>query len=73
MYVERFGQRLMQARKDAGLTQQEAARLLETSQSQITKYETQRLEPNIEMLGKLIDLYGINANWLLGTGKYLDE
>lgn len=73
MYAENFGKRLAKARKDACMTQKEVAEYVETTQSQITKYETQRLEPNIEMLGKLIDLYQINANWLLGTGKSLKE
>lgn len=73
MYTENFAAKLKQARIENKMTQKQVAEALKTTQSQITKYETNRLEPNIETLAKLIDLYCINANWLLGTGKYLDE
>lgn len=71
MYKETFKERLRIARKKRDYTQEEAAKEIGISRLNITNYENGRTEPDIETLGKLIDLYQINANWLLGTG--IDE
>ena len=63
-----FANRLIQARKKANMTQTEVAKELNITQTTLSKYETGRLEPNIELLTKIINLYEINANWLFGTG-----
>lgn len=68
MYKETFQKNLRIARKKRDYTQEEAAKELEISRTNITNYETGRTEPDIETLGKIIDLYKINASWLLGTG-----
>ncbi len=67
MYVETFAQKLKKAREDTGFTQREVARDLNLKQGTIASYETGRTQPDIETMGKLIDFYEINANWLLGT------
>lgn len=70
MYKEHFPANLKNARKATGRTQEEVAQILEIPRTTITNYELGRTEPNIETLGKLIDLYKANANDILGTGKY---
>lgn len=65
--------RLKEARMQEHLKQEDVAKELKVSRTVISRYENGKLEPNLENLCKLIELYGINANWLLGTGKYLDE
>ncbi len=67
MYAETFAQKLKKARENTGFTQREVARELNMKQGTLASYETGRTEPDIETMCKLIDFYGINANWLLGT------
>lgn len=67
MYAETFPQKIKQAREKSGFTQREVAKELNISKSTIASYETGRTQPDIETLGKLIDFYQENANWILGT------
>ena len=67
MYKETFGQKLKQARKETGYTLKEIQEFLKIPYSTLSRYETGVREPDIETLGKLIDFYEINADWLLGT------
>lgn len=63
-----FAFRLQKARKKANMTQTEVAKELNVAQTIVSRYENGRLEPNIQTLTQLIELYDINADWLLGTG-----
>lgn len=67
MYKESFPSKLKQAREEMGITQVEVAEALKTEQNTISKYENGKIEPKIEMIGKLCDLYHISADWLIGT------
>lgn len=69
MFKENFHSNLKRARKIAGYTQQYVADYLSTSRSNITKYENGTLEPNIETIGQLAELYNVSADWLLGIIK----
>ncbi len=60
-----IGDKLKKARKDAKLSQEEVAEKINTSRSNISKYETGFLEPNIDTLKKLCELYKISADELL--------
>lgn len=64
-----FGKKLKEARKKAKLSQEKVAEIINTSRSNISKYETENLEPNLETLKKLCELYGISADELLGIDK----
>lgn len=68
MYKEIFQIKLKEARKKREFTQEEVAKELGISRTNITNYETGRTEPDIETLCRLIELYNISADWLLGTG-----
>lgn len=68
MYKEIFQIKLREARKKREFTQEEVAKELGIPRTNITNYETGRTEPDIETLCKLIELYNISADWLLGTG-----
>ena len=68
MYKETFAQKLQEARKRSGFTQQEVAYEINIPRSTLANYEAGRTEPDLESLCKLIDFYGIESNWLLGTG-----
>lgn len=67
MYAEGFPSKLKKARNNTGFTQREVAKELGINQSVLARYETGKLEPNIEILGLLIDFYGVSADWILGT------
>ena len=67
MYVETFAQKLKKAREDTGFTQREVAKETGITQGVLARYETGKLEPNIEVLGILIDFYNVSADWILGT------
>ncbi len=68
MYREGLGKRLKAARKKAGYTQQEITQQINIKQSQLSKIENNQIEPNIELLGELIDFYEVSADWIIGTG-----
>lgn len=60
-----IGDKLKIARKKAKLSQEKVAEIINTSRSNISKYETGLLEPNIDTLKKLCELYKISADELL--------
>lgn len=58
--------RLTYLRKNAKLTQKELAEKIGTTASTISKYEQGQLEPSLEMLEKMADLFGVSMDFLLG-------
>lgn len=66
-----YNERLKEARIDADITQQEAAKLLETTQQQIYKYEKGIQEMTITKLKKLCEAYEVSADYILGLPKGL--
>lgn len=69
IFKENFTKNLKMARENAGYTQQYVADMLNTSRSNITKYENGTLEPNIETIGMLAELYKVTTDWLFGIIK----
>lgn len=69
MFKENFMINIKRARESAKMTQQQVADTLNTSRTNITKYETGALEPNIETIGLLAELYNVSTDWLLGIKK----
>ena len=61
-----MGERLRLARKKAKLSQEEVAEKLNIARSNISKYEHNKLEPNIHTIKQFCKLYGITADYLLG-------
>ena len=69
MFKENFILNIKRARTNAKLTQQEVADKLNLSRSNVTKYEIGTLEPNIETIGMLAELYNVSTDWLFGIIK----
>lgn len=67
-----FGEKLAQARKAAGLTQQQLADKLMVSRQAVAKWESDRGMPDIENLRKLSGLLSVSIDYLLDDGKTLD-
>lgn len=69
MFKETFCKNLKRAREEKNYTQQYVADVVCTSRSNITKYENGQLEPNIETIGQLAELYDVSTDWLFGIKK----
>lgn len=61
---------LKSLRKERGLSRQQVADILGVSKRTIESYEYGNREPNIEMLCKLADFYGVSIDYLLGRTGY---
>lgn len=61
-----MGERLRLARKKAKMSQEKVAEILNISRSNISKYENNKLEPNIYTLKQFCELYNITSDYLLG-------
>lgn len=69
VFKENFIANIKRARLNKKMTQQEVADVLNTSRSNITKYENGTLEPNLETIGMIAELYGVSTDWLFGIIK----
>lgn len=67
MFKEGFASKLKAARERKELNQIDVAVALDIPRSTLANYEIGRTEPDIETIGKLIEFYEIDANWLLST------
>ena len=61
-----LGQRLAQARQEAGLTQQQLAEMLGVDQRVITYWERKEVALRADQLRALTDALGVTADFLLG-------
>ena len=69
MFKECFISNIKRARISSKMTQGQVAEKLNTSRTNITKYESGTLEPNLEMIGQLAELYNVSTDWLFGIIK----
>lgn len=60
-----IGDRIRRARQDKGISQEELARLIDTTKSTISKYELDRREPRLETLQQISDALGVSIIELL--------
>lgn len=73
-----FGERLQQARKEKGLTQEMVAEMIGVAKSTYTGYERNNREPDVFKIKRLVEVLGVNSSWLLGVeegdkGLIVDE
>ena len=68
-----FGERLKEARRKKNYTQVKVALLLDTTHATISRYETNKLEPSIEMLQKLCALYQVSADYIIGLTNDINK
>lgn len=66
MYREVFAERVKKARQATGLSQREVAQETKIPLSTIAKYETGKLEPDLEKLGILADFFDKPADYFIG-------
>lgn len=61
-----FGAKLRSLRKQKDLSQAETARLLGYSRVQVSNWEIERSEPDIQALAKLAEFYGVTVDYITG-------
>ena len=62
----KFGNILKKLRQDNNLTQEELAKKIDTSRSNIANYENNKNMPSIDVLDKLSKLFNVSTDYLLG-------
>lgn len=67
-----FGEKLKEARKAAGMTQEQLANVLSVSRQAITKWELDKGIPDIENLKTLSKVLDVSIDYLLDDGVQLD-
>lgn len=68
-----FGEKLLQARKEKGYTQEQLADLIGVAKSTYTGYEKGNREPDVFKIKKLIKILGVTSGWLLDIDENLDK
>lgn len=69
-----FGNRLLQARKAKGMSQDDLAKLLGTKGPAIGRYERDEMKPSIEVATKMAQYLEVSLDWLTGqTDLELDR
>lgn len=61
-----FGERMKQLRLLKKLTQEELAKKLNLSKSNISKYEANTVEPNLHTLRAIAELFDVSIDYLVG-------
>ena len=59
-----YDTRLREARKRAGLTQEELGKLVGCARAYATGYETGKSEPNMTILSKIMETLKVDANFI---------
>lgn len=67
--MNKYGLRLKQLREQAGYSQEELAKLLNTSRSRIGMYEQGRRQPDFEMQEAIADLFNVSFDYLFGRSE----
>ena len=65
-----FGERLLELRKEKGVSQAKLAKDLGVSYSVECYWETNRSEPTAPNLIKIADYFGVSVDFLLGRVDY---
>lgn len=67
--MNKYGLRLKQLREQNGYSQEELAKLLNTSRSRIGMYEQGRRQPDFEMQEAIADLFNVSFDYLFGRSE----
>lgn len=62
-----FGDKLREARKNKGYTQEQIAHLLGIAKSTYTGYEKGVREPDLFKIKRLVEVLDVDSSWLLGV------
>ena len=68
--MQRFSNRLIDLRKERGLTQEDLAKVIQKKRSTVSGYETEGKEPDLETVCLLAEYFGVSSDYLLGISNY---
>lgn len=68
-----YGERLRIARKNKNLTLINVGMRINASHTTISRYETGKLEPSLDTLKRLCEIYGVSADYVLGLPNGLSH
>ena len=68
--MEIFAERLLELRKEKGISQAMLAKYLQVSYAVICYWETNRSEPTAPNLVKIADYFDVSVDYLLGRNEY---
>ena len=66
-----FGEKLKEARKEAGLSQEQFAEKMSVSRSAVAKWEADRGMPDVNNLKVMAQLLGVSVDYLLDEDEKL--
>ena len=64
--MQNYGKRIKESRDAAGLTQQQAANMLQIPQQTWQRYESGKLDLKMSTIYNICKALSISADWLLG-------
>lgn len=67
--TRKFGNRLRELRVSEGITQLQMAVILDTSKSNISKYEAGTVEPGMEKINEIARFFKVTTDYLFGMAK----
>ena len=65
-----YGERLRELRENKNLTQKQLAKILNTDQQAISRYEREQIDLSTNFILKVCDYFGVTADYLLGRTDY---
>ena len=68
-----LGEKIKDARKQCGLSQEQLAEKMSVSRSAIAKWETDKGLPDIDNLKALVGFLNVSVDYLLDDGERIDE
>jgi transcriptional regulator with XRE-family HTH domain len=71
MQMARYGKRIAELRKKRGMNQETLAGLLGITRASLSHYETDRREPDFEILTKMANLFRVSFDDLMGRTQHV--
>ena len=68
-----FGEKIRSARKAAGLTQLQLARMLEVSNTSVSNWEKDLSRPDADTISQLCAILGLSPNDFYGTDRQITD
>ena len=69
-----LSERIRQLRQDRGISQVDLAKRLNVTKQSVSNWENDNIQPSIEMLQRIADIFSVSTDYLLGreNRRYLE-
>lgn len=68
--MKNLGQRIKELRQEKGVDQTEFAKWLGTSQTNVSRWENDKFEPDLETIVKIAQFFEVTTDYLLGVTEF---